>query len=149
MNIIETLHSWVDNEAGIDITTKTREQHYVFSRTVFFALLRNHTSYSLHEIGKYLGFNHASVLHCANKIFPAFQLTPLAYERYVRMYNKLEKRLLDLEIIEPETIDHAYRLRINTLEQERQMLESKMKRLMNAIKSKRPKYYKELIKELS
>ena len=45
----------------------------VYQRAVYFKLCRDHTKYSLHEIGKTLGYDHATVLHSL-KLFEKFEL---------------------------------------------------------------------------
>ena len=60
-------------EFGSSFTARSRMRPLVYQRAVYFKLCRDHTKYSLHEIGKTLGYDHATVLHSL-KLFEKFEL---------------------------------------------------------------------------
>tara|TARA_R100000541_G_scaffold39136_1_gene46972 strand:- start:5296 stop:5625 length:330 start_codon:yes stop_codon:yes gene_type:complete len=59
--IIKTINETLE----VDIRSKTRRREVVYSRFIFYHLMRNklHRSYSLATIGAFLKKDHATVLH--------------------------------------------------------------------------------------
>jgi len=65
MEELNNLIKLVSEHSGLDITKKTRKREYVEARAVYYKLARAE-SYSLTDIGKSVGVDHATVIHSLN-----------------------------------------------------------------------------------
>ena len=79
------------SEFGKSFTKRSRIRPLVYRRAVYFKLCRDHTNKSLDEIGKTLGYDHATVLHALN-LFKKFEL----WEESVmlRAHKKINDKIL-------------------------------------------------------
>lgn len=146
MELIEVIHNQVNEKARLEIKTPTRRQKYVFSRAVFFRLLREHTTLSLEEIGKYVGLDHATVLHGTRNIFEQIKNQPLAFQAYIRMYNDIDQHLTTLDLHKVNGIDKAYRRKIDNLNTELIITKDMLKKTLSKLEEYNPQYV-ELIKK--
>ena len=72
---------------GQDIRIKSRIQHLLYCRFMYYALCRELTKLSLSELGTTLNQNHATVLH-AVKQFHNFGIWGLV--DYIKIYDKIK-----------------------------------------------------------
>jgi chromosomal replication initiation ATPase DnaA len=60
----------IEDEIGmglLDIRKKRRSKDFVFARQLFVRLYMDYTNFSTVEIGRFMGFDHTSVLHLYKK----------------------------------------------------------------------------------
>ena len=60
----------IEDEIGmglLDIRKKRRSKDFVFARQLFVRLSMDYTNFSTVEIGRFMGFDHTSVLHLYKK----------------------------------------------------------------------------------
>lgn len=66
---LEAIRKIVEQYTGVqDISKHTRQQPVTFARWIYFYTSRRYTSYSLKDIGEFMGFDHATVLYGIKKI---------------------------------------------------------------------------------
>ncbi len=89
---LELIKELACEEFGPSFTSRSRVRDLVYQRAAYFKLCRDHTPYSLHDIGKTLGYNHATVLHLL-KIFDRFELwnENKILNSYIVVNNKLKE----------------------------------------------------------
>ncbi len=63
----------VDGVFGVDITETNRQRRYVNARMVFSKIARQHF-YVFHDIGRFLGRDHATIIHYM-RVFDSYCLT--------------------------------------------------------------------------
>jgi len=61
--MIKDIINFINTDLEIDITKKTKTNEYVFARTVYYKLAKEHTKLSLQEIGAAVNKDHCSVIH--------------------------------------------------------------------------------------
>ena len=125
---LKSIKRFVELELNGNIQIRTRKRHYVYCRSVYFALCRKYTTMSLREIGETVGRDHATVIHGIN-----------IFNDQIKMYN--EKRYLDVyykisDIIESEKVktepEEYYKTRVDDLQSRLSILE----RINNMLESK-------------
>ena len=84
----EEIKKLVEKELGYKINVNSRKRAVVYGRAIYFKICRDRTFLSLSEIGKTLGFNHATVLHAINNVFPSIELYN---PKYLEFYKKIKK----------------------------------------------------------
>ena len=80
--MISKLIEYLNEYAGIDITDKCRQRHYVLSRTVYFKIASEYIPDTLANVASAVNRDHATALH-AKKIFHEIEM----YSTYNNMYN--------------------------------------------------------------
>jgi hypothetical protein len=93
----------VNKELNIDIAKGTREQEYIFARSVYYALCRKHTSSSLALIGSLLNKNHATVMN-GLKTFRSLEFTPNSYKVFMDAYEKIDAKIAGMDLKDEESI---------------------------------------------
>jgi len=84
----------VELHFGLDIGKKSREFKYIFARACYYYLLRKFTTYSLHDIGKSIGKNHATVINGLKQLDGMIQCK----EINISLYNSLMSKFnVDME----------------------------------------------------
>ena len=63
MSKLNIIYNAVAEVTGLDLKKKTRKQPYIFARAYFYYFARENTNCSFAEIGRFVGKNHATVLH--------------------------------------------------------------------------------------
>lgn len=72
---LDKLAEIVSDETGVDLRSKCRDANHVVARTVYFDLAYNKFKLgSLKEVGKAVGRDHATVIHCLNNILPHMKI---------------------------------------------------------------------------
>lgn len=89
----ERILNKVQNYLKEDIQTRRRVKEIVYARFLYYKLCRDLTTLSLAEIGKTLGFDHASVIH-GLKQYDNFEIWGL-YE-YVKIHRRISMELGDI-----------------------------------------------------
>lgn len=85
----------LDLEAGVDISTKSRERPIVLYRVLFFKLALELTDEPLDKIGKILKRDHSTVVHSRNNTFEYM----MSLEKYRNLYKKY-MRIYDTPVID-------------------------------------------------
>lgn len=80
--MISRLIDYINEYAGIDITDKCRQRHYVLSRTVYFKIAAEYIPDTLDNIASAVNRDHSTAIH-AKKIFHEIEM----YSTYKSMYN--------------------------------------------------------------
>ena len=84
----------VELHFGLDIGKKSREFKYIFARACYYYLLRKFTTYSLHDIGRSIGKNHATVINGLKQLDGMIQCK----EINISLYNSLMSKFnVDME----------------------------------------------------
>ena len=78
------IKNYIDKEAGIDISIKSRQRSIVLYRVLYYKLALELTDESLQKIGEVLNRDHATVLHSRNKNFEYM----MSLETYRNLYKK-------------------------------------------------------------
>ena len=99
-NKLETLQKVIESRLKIELNKKTRKQEYIFARALFYALAYDGTRFTYSSIGRYIGRDHATVLHSVKNVFPQI----ISQKRYKRLYDEL--RLLISDDVDQETKLH-------------------------------------------
>lgn len=60
---LEQIKKIVEHHTDLNLSNTSRVQNFVYTRAMYFKLCREYTLYSLSDIGKSVGKNHATVLH--------------------------------------------------------------------------------------
>lgn len=88
----------VNEFLNIDIKKKTRKREYVYGRFIFYKLAKEfNASCSFTQIGKFLGKNHATVLHGTKELnnIIKYKQDP----KLIECYNTLLIRLKSLKFV--------------------------------------------------
>jgi len=85
----------IDDTLNVDIRSKTKKRKVVYSRFIFYHLMRN-KNFSLQKIGSFLGKDHATVIHGLKQFENLIQ-----YEDFKEQYDKVVFKIN--EIIMDET----------------------------------------------
>ena len=93
MITVKTLHDLVEREFMVKLSSKSRLNHIVHARWVYFKLSREFTSASLSTIGREVKRDHATVLHGLKYIDADMRDQRFAY--VAEAYERLKKFLLD------------------------------------------------------
>ena len=70
MKQLQEIENYIESSLNIKLKWKTRQRKYVYARALYFKLAKEYTKHSLHDIGKSMNVNHATVLHAINNVFP-------------------------------------------------------------------------------
>ena len=92
---MEKYRKIVEQHFSLDISKKTRQFRYVFARACYFYLCRKYTTYSLHEIGKSLGKNHATVMNSLKKLDFMIFCRPINTSMYNSLMRKFNPNMED------------------------------------------------------
>jgi len=95
----ETIKELVNNYFNLDITRKTRKKEYVEARSYFYKLMREHTPYSLEQIGKEVNRDHASVLHGIKSLYNWMQQDTRIRNNYRVLNSQLKSLEHQAEVI--------------------------------------------------
>jgi len=82
---LKLLKKLIEERLDLKLMEHTRRADYVYARALFYGLAYNTQCYSLSTIGKYLGKDHATVLHSIKNVLPQV----LKVEYYIKIYNEL------------------------------------------------------------
>ena len=112
---LEDIKKYVEICTGIDdISKKDRSKGYTYARALYYKLASENTYQSLVKIGKYLGKNHASVLHGMNKIY---EEATIYQDDILIYYNNFKKKISEDKTKEQlETENEILMLKIKILE---------------------------------
>lgn len=92
---MEKYRKIVEQHFSLDISKNTRQFRYVFARACYFYLCRKYTTYSLHEIGKSLGKNHATVMNALKKLEGMIFCRPINTTMYNSLMRKFNPNMED------------------------------------------------------
>ena len=67
---LEQIIKYINENLNIDIKVRTRKTDYIYARSLYFKLAREHTVISFNKIGRKVNLNHATVMHGINNVFP-------------------------------------------------------------------------------
>lgn len=84
-NKLETLQKVIESRLDIKLNKNTRKKEYIFARALFYALAYDGRRFTYSSIGKYMGKDHATVLHSIKNVFPQIMFN----NRYKRIYDEL------------------------------------------------------------
>jgi len=84
-NKLETLQKVIESRLDIKLNKNTRKKEYIFARALFYALAYDGKRFTYSTIGKYMGKDHATVLHSIKNVFPQIMFN----NRYKRIYDEL------------------------------------------------------------
>ena len=100
---LNQIQEYVQDQTGLDLTTKSRGRDYVYARAIYFYLCREYTPFTTKKIGESLGKDHATVLHAIKNVIPivlrheeALANVCLNFRDENRSYIDVKKRKLDL-----------------------------------------------------
>lgn len=96
-NKLETLQKVIEARLKIDLRKNTRKQEYIFARALFYALAYDGKRFTYSTIGKYMGKDHATIIHSIKNVLPQV----LSQRKYNKLYNEL--KLLVCDGIDQET----------------------------------------------
>ena len=95
---LQTIKEEIENYFKVELDSRVRSRELTYPRCIYYMLARKHTAHSLHEVGKSIGKNHATVINGLNKTFGE-----LSYEPYYNLfYKELDRKLCGFETIEEE-----------------------------------------------
>ena len=100
----------VSEAVGLDIKKRTRKRVYVYGRCLYYKLARqNFPGMSLEYIGRFVGVDHATVIHSINKVFPIIErFEPQLLSIYLDIQSQIEFETGQLNSI-PATHEAAKR----------------------------------------
>ena len=80
-------------ELGYDFTSynNSRKREHLYARWIYFKLAREFTSFTLDEIGKKVGKEHAGVIHGLKNFQQLKMYEPVFYKRYLNIRQVLLK----------------------------------------------------------
>ena len=81
----------IEDRLGVDLKNNSRHISFVYARALFYSLAYSTKSYSYSSIGKYVGRDHATVLHGINNVLPQ----ALKIETYRKIYDELRVFIKD------------------------------------------------------
>jgi chromosomal replication initiation ATPase DnaA len=67
---LDHIIKYINENLNIDIKVRTRKTDYIYARSLYFKIAREHTAISFNKIGRKVNLNHATVMHGINKVFP-------------------------------------------------------------------------------
>lgn len=86
--------TYVQDRTKVDVSKKTRRREFVYARSLYFKLIREHTSMSFSEMGRNMKVDHATVIHSISNTFP----TAFRYGKAIReAYRDFESCFTDNE----------------------------------------------------
>lgn len=100
--ITKEIRKKVEQELQIDLERRgengrlIRKRDYVYARSVYYSLCDKLTPMSLEAIGRTLGQDHATVLHCIRKIMHNLELW--GEKKYLDLHAELLEELMPLKI---------------------------------------------------
>lgn len=84
-NKLETLQKVIESRLEVQLNKNTRKKEYIFARALFYALAYDGKRFTYSTIGKYMGKDHATVLHSIKNVFPQIMFD----SNYKRLYDEL------------------------------------------------------------
>lgn len=84
-NKLETLQKVIESRLDIKLKKNTRKKEYIFARALFYALAYDGKRFTYTTIGKYMGKDHATVLHSIKNVFPQIMF----HNKYKSVYDEL------------------------------------------------------------
>lgn len=84
-NKLETLQKVIESRLEVKLNKNTRKKEYIFARALFYALAYDGKRFTYSTIGKYMGKDHATVLHSIKNVFPQIMFDA----NYKRIYDEL------------------------------------------------------------
>jgi hypothetical protein len=99
--ITKEIRNKVEEKLQVDLNLRSengrhlRYRHYVYSRALYYALCRDLTPLSLSSIGETLGQDHATVLHCIEKIHK--NLVLWNEKKYLDVYDEISEYIKPLK----------------------------------------------------
>lgn len=133
----------IDQDAGIDISIKSRQRSIVLYRVLFYKLALELTDESLQKIGEILNRDHSTVLHSRNKNFE-YMMSLETYRNLYKKYMELYK-LPVIDLAEEENIEIT-QLR-NQVKNQHEIIEDLEKIINNIGLTKNEKEYRKLSTE--
>jgi chromosomal replication initiation ATPase DnaA len=67
---LDQIIKYINENLNIDIKVRTRKTDYIYARSLYFKIAREHTAISFNKIGRKVNLNHSTVMHGINKVFP-------------------------------------------------------------------------------
>tara|TARA_R100000654_G_scaffold3137_1_gene10883 strand:+ start:9858 stop:10262 length:405 start_codon:yes stop_codon:yes gene_type:complete len=127
---MEKYRKIVEQHFSLDISKRTRQFRYIFARACYFYLCRKYTTYSLHDIGKSLGLNHATVMNAISKLDGMIHSRPIN----IQMYNSLIRKFNpNMDDVKPKITLNQLVRDYNFLLLENDQLKSKIEELTELI----------------
>jgi hypothetical protein len=93
-NELNVIKKYVDDCAGYDISTKSRNTEQVSYRTLYFKIATDTTNFSLSKIGQMVNRDHATVLHAKSNLFDEL----MRNKRLSRLYDIFKVNVLKNEV---------------------------------------------------
>lgn len=100
-NKLETLQKVIESRLEVQLNKNTRKKEYIFARALFYALAYDGKRVTYSTIGKYIGRDHATILHSVKNVFPQIMFD----ENYKRLYDELSL-ILDDSVDENTSTTH-------------------------------------------
>ncbi len=96
---LKLIADYIEEIIGEDIKTTCRKRHLVFARVVYSLLALKFTRDSLDKIGKYIGGDHARIIHYRDKLSEEV----LNNSYYLDIYNSYTVGVIPKDFITPST----------------------------------------------
>lgn len=84
-NKLEILQKVIESRLEIKLNKNTRKKEYIFARALFYGLAYDGNRFTYSTIGKYMGKDHATILHSIKNVFPQIMFD----NNYKRLYDEL------------------------------------------------------------
>lgn len=84
-NKLETLQKVIESRLEVKLNKNTRKKEYIFARALFYGLAYDGKRCTYSTIGKYIGRDHATILHSIKNVFPQIMFD----SNYKRLYDEL------------------------------------------------------------
>jgi len=84
-NKLETLQKVIESRLDLNLNKNTRKKEYIFARALFYALAYDGKRFTYSVIGRYMGKDHATVLHSIKNVFPQVMFD----NKYKSIYDEL------------------------------------------------------------
>jgi len=139
------LKNHLDQEAGVDISTRSRHRPIVLFRVLFYKLALDLTSESTIKIAKVVDRDHSTIIHSRNNTFEymmSLERYRNLYKKYMALYNTEVIDFTDDESIEIQRLTNQLNKQLDNV--------AELERIVNSMAgglTKNEKEYRTLTKE--
>jgi hypothetical protein len=103
MKKLEKILKSINENTDIDLrTNKRRKRDVIDVKTIFCHIARKKTKYTCYEIGKFIGIDHATVLHHCKKFNDLIGVDKDFKSLYDRIYFDIDRIYFDIDFIDDE-----------------------------------------------
>lgn len=92
MNALEEIQDLVEAKLKMKIHAKTRKREYIYARAVFLMLADRYLSVTCSDLGRFIGKNHATVLHYRKNVYHHAKAEPKFNKAFTSICNLFEKK---------------------------------------------------------